>query len=93
MDVVLDGVNVFHILLGGVGIIKAQVAFPAEFFGHGEIDEQRFCVANVQVPVRFGREARLDMRQPLLFDILLDEFLNEIFRRRFELFHSFHALS
>ena len=34
MDVVLDCVNVFHIFLGGVGVVKAQITFATELFGH-----------------------------------------------------------
>ena len=93
VDVVLDRVDVLHILLGGVCVVKAQVAFAAELFRHGKVDEQRFRMADVQIAVRLGREARLDVRQPLLFNVLLDEFLNEVFRRHFAFFHSFHALS
>ena len=60
MDVLFDGVHKLGVLLGGVGVVHAQVADAAEFFGRSEIDAQCLAVADVQVAVRLGRETGVD---------------------------------
>ena len=59
MDVVLDGLDEFFLFLGGVGVVKAQVAHAAELFGCGKINGERLDMADVQVAIGLGREARL----------------------------------
>ena len=56
VDIGLDGVDVFGVFLRRVGIVHAQVAQAAEFFGRAEIDRQRLAVADVQIPVRLRRK-------------------------------------
>ena len=55
-DVFLDGVNVFDVFLGGVGIVKAEVAQAVEFLCYPEIETDRLCVPKVQIPVGFRGE-------------------------------------
>jgi hypothetical protein len=57
VDVLLDGVHKLGVLLGGVGVVHAQVADAAELFGGAEVDAQRLAVADVQIAVRLRREA------------------------------------
>ena len=56
VDIGLDGVDVFGVFLRRVGIVHAQVAQAAEFFGRAKIDRQRLAVADVQIPVRLRRK-------------------------------------
>jgi hypothetical protein len=58
LDVLLDGVDVFDVLLGRVGVVEAQVAGAAGFPGDSEVQADRLGVADVQVAVRLGREPR-----------------------------------
>jgi hypothetical protein len=37
VHVLLDGIDVFDVLLGGVGVVHAQVADAAEFAGDAEV--------------------------------------------------------
>ena len=55
--VALDRVDVFLLFLGRVGVVEAQVAAPAEFLRHAEIEADRFGVADMQIAVRLGRES------------------------------------
>ena len=58
-DIFFNGIDIFLLLFGGVGVIEAQVG-PGSFWGkirvvlgQSEIDAKRFGVPDMQVPVRF----------------------------------------
>ena len=59
-DIFLNGVHELHIFLGGVGVVKAQVALAAKLFGSAEVDAQSLAVADVQIAVGLGRETGMD---------------------------------
>ena len=59
-DVSLDRVDVFLLFFGRVGVIKTQVTRPAELLRHAEVEAYCFGVANVEIAVGLGREARHD---------------------------------
>ena len=86
--VALDGVDVFLLLLGRVGVVEAQVAAAAELLRHAEIEADRLGVADMQIAVRLRREAGDDRAVPLRVQIGLDDVADEIaprFRcRRFD---------
>ena len=81
VDVVLDGVDVLGILLGGVRIVKTEVADAAEVLGGAEIYGQGLAVSDMQIAVRLGRETGVDLH-PLAAlscgQILLHKGLNEV---------------
>ncbi len=56
LDILLDRVNVFGILLHGVGVVKAQVGGSAVFLGETKVQADALCVADMQVAVGFRRE-------------------------------------
>ena len=57
-DVALDRFDVLDVFLGGIGIVEAQVADTARLFeGDAEIEADALRVADVEIAVRFGREA------------------------------------
>jgi len=56
-DVRLDGVDVFHVFLAGVGVVETEVAEPVVVLGDPEVEADGFGVADVEITVRFGREA------------------------------------
>jgi hypothetical protein len=53
--VALDGVDIFLLFLGGIGVVEAQMAAPAEFLRHAEIQADRLGVADMQIAVRLRR--------------------------------------
>jgi len=57
-----DRVNVLLLFLLGVRVVEAQVAAPAVFRGEAEVQADRLRVADVQVAVGLGGEARADGR-------------------------------
>ncbi len=79
VDVVLDGLDELFLFLGGVGVVKAQVAHAAELFSRGEIDGQRLDVTDMQIAVGLRREARLHAAAVLaLGQIALDGFPDKV---------------
>ena len=59
LDVLADSVDVLHILLGGVGVVEAEVAHAAIALGDTEVHADGLSVADVQVAVGLGWEAGL----------------------------------
>ena len=55
--VALDGVDIFLLFLGRIGVVEAQIAVAAEFLGDAEIEADRLGVADMQIAVRLRREA------------------------------------
>ena len=73
-----DGIDVLDVLLGRVGVVHAQVALAAVFAGDAEVQADGLGVADVQVAVGLGREARDDLRVALFRDILRDDVADEV---------------
>ena len=90
VNVLLDGVHVFYVFLGGVGVIHAQMAFAAKLFRHAEVDAQRLGVTDMQVAVGLGGKTGLDgaaMAAAALRELLADDVFDEIAGfRRFDCF-------
>jgi hypothetical protein len=64
-----DGVDVLEVLLDGIGIVEAQVALSVLLARDAEVQADRLGVADVQVAVGLGREARDDLGVALLGDV------------------------
>src|SRR5579863_3886558 len=58
-NVLLNGFDILHPFLGGIGIVEAQIGVSAKLVGESEIEVDRLGMSNVQVAVGFGREAGL----------------------------------
>ncbi len=56
VDVLLNGVDIFHVLLGGVGVVHAQVANAPKALGCAKVHINGLGVANVQIPVGLWRK-------------------------------------
>src|SRR6476659_4124359 len=78
VDVPLDGVDVFLLLLHGIGVVEAKVAAAAEFDGKSEIQADRLGVAEMQIAVRLRRKARDDALGQSAGEVGLDPVANEI---------------
>ena len=81
LHVLDDGLDVLDVLLGRVGVVHAQVADAAELAGDAEVEADGLGVADVQVAVRLGRKAGVDLRILLLGDVRGDDVADEIGRR------------
>ncbi|MCY1411808.1 hypothetical protein D3C76_1052010 [compost metagenome] len=56
LDIALDGVDVFLVFLGRVGVIETQMTDTAEFLGQAEVHADRLGVTDVQVAVGLRRK-------------------------------------
>src|SRR5947207_6621942 len=52
----LDGIDIFLLFLGRIGVVEAQMAAPAELLRDAEIKGNRLGVADMQVAVRLRRK-------------------------------------
>ena len=81
VDVLLDGLHIFHVLLGGVGVVHAEIAQSVILLGGAEIHENGLGVADVEVAVGLGRKPGVDghtLELTTLGDILVDEVMDEV---------------
>ncbi len=82
--VALNGVDIFLLFLGRVGVVKAQVAASAKLLGDAEIQADRFGVADVQIAVGLRRKAGDHLLHPACVEVGLDDVADEVaanFRR------------
>ena len=56
MDILPDSIHIFRILFTGVSIVETQIASATKFLGDTEIHAYGFCMADMQIAVRFRRE-------------------------------------
>ena len=77
-DVLLDRVDVLDVLLEGVRVVEAEVAGAAVLLRDAEVQADRLGVADVEVAVRLGREARRDALPPPGAEVLLDDLADEV---------------
>ena len=81
VNVLLDRVDVFGVLLRRVRVVHAQVAQAAEFLRGAKVDRQRLAVADVQISVRLRREPGVNglaLKPAAGGQILFNEGVNEI---------------
>ena len=76
--VALDGVDIFLLFLGRVGVVEAQIAMAAEFLRDAEIQADRFGVADMQIAVRLRRKTGNDRLMPADDQIGADDVADEI---------------
>ena len=74
----LDGVDIFLLFLGGIGVVEAQIALAAEFLRDPEIEADRFGVADMQIAVRLRRKPGHDLVVLLGVEVGLDDVANEV---------------
>ena len=79
--VALDGVDIFLLFLGRVGVVVAQIAMAAEFLRHAEIQADRFGVADMQIAVRLGRKTGDDRLVPAGCQVGANDVADEILTR------------
>ena len=97
VDVLLDGLHVLHVLLGGVGVVHAEIAQSAVLLGGAEVDGQGLAVADVEIAVGLGGEPGVDSHAlvlPALSDVLVDEVVDKVLAHGYVQFfcHVCHSL-
>ena len=80
MNILLDGVYIFGIFFGRIGIIHTQIAPSAVFFRCSKVDNKRFTVSDMQIPIRFRRETRVNFicTQLSFSDVLVNRLIDKI---------------
>ena len=61
-----------------VGVVETQIASAVIFFLNAEIYADGFCVADMQIPVRFGRETRRYERMLAAFKVGVNDVFNKV---------------
>ena len=81
--VFLDGVDVFDIFLGGVGVVEAQVALALIIAGQAEIQADALGVADVQIAVGLGGKTGDHPPAPFARGhVFVDDVADKVARRR-----------
>ena len=96
LDIVLDTLDIFGILLYWVCVVETQVALTAIFLGKSEVDSNSLGMTDVQIAVWLWWETGLHSASVLTFCQIIDHFLlNEASRSLFFCFvlnNLFHIL-
>ena len=95
VDILLDGLHELHILLGGIGVVHAEIADAAVFFCSTEVDDQGLAVSDVQIAVGFRGKTGMDSltgAAAALGNVLVNKSLDEIFAFG-DFSHSWYILS
>src|SRR5205085_1950197 len=70
--------DIFLLLPGRVGVVKAQMAAPGEFLGDAEIEADRLGVTDMEITVGLGRKAGDDLADAPRGDIRRDNVADKI---------------
>jgi hypothetical protein len=79
-DVFEDGIDVFDVFFGWVGIVHAEVADAPELAGNPEVKADGFGMADMEVAIWFGREAGMYLSVFGLCDVCLDDIPDKVAR-------------
>ena len=78
VDIFLDGIHVFGVLLGRVGVIVAKVRLTAVLLGKPEIQADALGVAKVEVSIGLRRETGHNGAYLAGGEVRFDDFFDEI---------------
>ena len=78
--ILLDRLDVGHVLLLGIRVVEAEVALPAELLGYAEVDAEGLGVADVEPAVGLGRIARHHVFGAAAREVLGHRLADEIVR-------------
>src|SRR5206468_2017469 len=73
-----NGINIFNLLLGRIGVVVTEIADAPEFARDAEIETDGFRVSDVQVTVRLRRKAGVSLFVLPFRDVLLNDVADEI---------------
>ena len=83
-DVFLDGIHIFGVFLGRVGVVIAKIGLSAVFLRQAEIQANAFGVSQMKVAVGLRRETGHDALYFAVGQVFFDDFFQKI---QFTLFH------
>ena len=75
LDIVLDALDVFSILLDGVGVVETKVALTIVFLGQPEVDGDSLGVSDVQIAIGLWWETGLHSASVLTLCQVVDHLL------------------
>ena len=78
LDILLDCVDIFNILTGWVGVVKAKIADSVVFFRRAEIYAKGLCMTDVKISVRLWRKSCLNTGFHSACKILVDKVMYKI---------------
>ena len=80
MNIFLNRINIFNILLYRIGIVEPEIAFSAIFLSHAEIEAYSFCVANMKIAVGLRRKTGVNSSVVLsLFQVVNNKLFDEAY--------------
>src|SRR6056297_1334755 len=68
-DVLFDCVDETLLFTRWIGVVKSKVCVPAKLSGHGEVQDDGLCMADMEKPVWFRWEASHNFRMETRFDL------------------------
>src|SRR5882757_11283582 len=74
----LDGIDIFLLFLGRIGVVEAQMAAPGKFLRDAKIKGNRLGVADMQIAVRLGWKSRHDPAVFFGVEVGLDDVADKI---------------
>jgi hypothetical protein len=75
------GIHILDLFLGRIRVVHAQITNAAELAGDTEVQADALGMADVEIAIRFGGEARVDARVFPLGNVLGDDVADKIRRR------------
>ena len=84
LDVFLDGIHIFRVFLGGIGIVVAEVGFAAVFLCEAEIEADALGMSQVQIAVGFRGKTGHDGVHFSLCQVPFNDFFQKV---KFTIFH------
>src|SRR6267142_5907325 len=77
-QIALDGVDIFLLFLGRIGVVEAQMTAAAELLRDAEIEADRFGVADMEIAVGLRREPSHDGFHAARIQVILDDVADEV---------------
>ena len=78
LDILLDCVDIFDVLTGRIGVVKAEIAYAVVLLRRAEIYAQSLGVTDMEIAVRLGRKSRLNAAFNAGGEILVDKIMYKI---------------
>ena len=75
LDIVLDALDIFGILLDGVGVVETEVTLTTVFLGQSEVDGDGFGMSDVQIAIRLWWKTGLHSTSVLTLSQVIDDLL------------------
>ena len=81
VHVLLDRLHELALLLGGIGVVKAEIEFAAIFLRHSVVEQNALGMSDVKIPVRLGGKACVHGRVYTFRKVFVNFFLYKVTAR------------